>query len=300
MKKPKPPLRPGHKIVTKKYPNGTQATYVVKGFRSKVLTDMSYYFRSVDWAEYWEEWFLGVKPDGSRKYIRLRDFIAAHAESKEQETFLIWYLGPETENSKIEGKDYLRFAPAPVDWIAHRKSGGWFTNANMRLLSADITRRMNALECLREAGNKVSLHAYLRAGQLAAQIDEAFKGAIFLPGLTMNDNAQRAKLYMELQERALKLQGKAQSLYARSHGVNFDDMAGLVKIMEASALSAQQQALISGAAETPVQAALRGIVEMTVIKAHRYGLKLPPDAEAKIVDAVTDVEEVPEKKKKVQ
>lgn len=272
--------------------------YYFTDFRDKMKVQMRFYFRHTDWANMWEEWYLGVDSSGTPKYPTLNSFINAKAESKEQAEFLWYYLGPKDKESEAIAHKYT-FAPEPVDWVAKRKSGGWFTDKNIRAISVDVTRRMNALEKLQEAGDKVTLISLVRAGQLAQKIDEDFKGVLFLPGLSFGANEARARLYIELHEKVLNLQAKAQDLFAKSHGINFDDMAGLEHLYVATAMAAQQRAIEGGVIETKDQKVLKAFAEMTLLKHQRYQLPLPADAEEKIVEALTDDDE-PIRRKKVQ
>lgn len=274
-------------------------SYYYTGMTDKMLVNMRFYFSHTDWARMWEEWYLGVDQSGGARYPTLSSFINAKAESKEQAEFLWFYLGPKDKDSEKEQVKYSFATEGPVDWVKRRQTGGWFTGDNIRRISSEISRRMNGLEALQEAGNRVTLHSLVRAGQLARQIDEDFKGVFFLPGLSFGANEARARLYLELQEKALQLQAKAQDLYAKSHGINFDDMAGLERLYAATAMAAQQRAIEGGVVETRENKVLKSLTEMMLVKHQRYQLPLPPDVEEKIVDVV-EADEEPQRRKKVQ
>lgn len=269
-------------------------------FRDRALVDMRLYFRATDWSDLWQRWFLSVDGENERKYKSLREFAKAMAESKEQKHFLLWYLGPKPEDGEVdlEAPKYKFITDGPVDWVKKRNSGGWFTEGNLKAFGMEINRRMNALDALREAG-KITLHSLVRAEQLAQRLDEAFQGTFFIPGMTLAGNERRAELYLSLHSKILDMKARAQDLYAKSHGVNFEDMSGLQALMQASALAATLRDA-EGATLDPAQSAIKALVQMTLAKSARYSLPLPEEAEGHIIDVVNADKEKAEKKKKVQ
>ncbi len=269
-------------------------------FRDRFLYDMHLYFRATDWSEMWKQWYLAVDGENAPKYRTIRSFAKAQAESKEQKQFLLWYLGPLPEPGvpDLEATKYPFISTGPVDWVEKRNSGGWFTDKSLKAFGMEITRRMNALDALREAG-KITLNSLVRAEQLAQRLDEAFNGTFFIPGMTFDGNARRAELYLSLHDRILTMKGRAQDLYAKSHGVNFDDMSGLQALMQASALAATIREA-EGHELNPAQSAIKAFVQMTLAKAARYDLPLPEGAGAHIIDVVNQDKEKADKKKKLQ
>jgi hypothetical protein len=255
--------------------------------------DVASFYRSIDWSVWWEEFYLSIDSKNRYVYPSLCRFVQTKSKSREQRKFLMWYLGPVTDE-----KPPYTFPGGPrepVDWEGKRQSGGWFSDRNMKALSQELSRRMNALDALRDTGNRYAAHFLRRADQLAAQADEYFRGVLFLPGLNFQEATARAGVYLRFQESLLRYYRDAQEVYARSHGINFEDMSGLVKLMEAATVGAAQQAAIEGK-ETPQQAAISKLVEMTMAKAGRYSLPLPAEAEQAIIDVVVETQN----KKKVQ
>lgn len=273
---------------------------IAPDFRDRMLADMRLYFRGTDWSDLWQRWYLSVDGENERKYKSLREFCKDIAESKEQKHFLLWYLGPKPEEGEVdlEAPKYKFIPDGPVDWVKRRNSGGWFTEGNLKAFGMEITRRMNALDALREAG-KITLHSLVRAEQLAQRLDEAFNGTFFIPGMTLEGNEKRAKLYLDLHERILGMKSTAQDLYAKSHGVNFEDMSGLAALMQASALAATLRDAEGGTLD-PAQSAIKAFVQMTLAKSSRYNLPLPEGAEGSIIEMVQADKDKADKKKKVQ
>ena len=245
------------------------------------------WFCSVDWSEWWSEWYLSVDEKNRFFYKQIKNFIDTKSQSAEQRDFLHWYLG--AESSAEEDPRYAKYAyiaPAPVGWTKKRSEGGWFHDVSLRAFGSEIVRRTNALDALREAGNKIGLHFMIRAGKMAQLVDEFFHGNPFASGKELNENMKRFQMYMEAQKSVQQYYAKAQELYAKSHGVNFDDMSGLVKILEATTV-ASANALTDGKALTPTQTACMSFVEVLMAKAGRYpavAALLPGD----VVDAVSE------------
>lgn len=236
--------------------------------QTTILRDMRVFHRMTDWAGLWEEWYLSIKADGSFKYRTLRDFIAGHSKNKAQRLFMKWYLGPDHDG---ENDCPYGLAIRPLGWLEKRRSGGWFTPDNLQKFSREINRRVNALDALREAG-AITVHSLVRAENMAQQIDRAFGGAMFSEELDFTQNIHRADWYIKLQSKVLGLKARAQDLFAKSHGVNFDDMSGLVALMTASALTAQTK----DSAQSREEAALTAVVRMAMAKSAQFKLDLPP------------------------
>lgn len=293
----KRPTTPGRKKKKRK-----AEKVVLPDYDKRALTDMRMFYRSIDWAAYWEEWYLGVdEKTGKKKYTTIFQFASAKSHSREQRKFLEWYLGPVQKDGVVYDKEktYCSFAGTPVDWAEKKKNNGWFTDTNLKLFGKEITRRMNALDALREAGNSLTLHSLVRAENLAQQIDVAFQGTMFLPDLPLHENINRANAYVNLQRDVLALKEKAQELYAKCHGVNFNDMHGLVELMTATTMAASIEAAKTGRTFTKEEAAVSSLVKMVVAKAGRYNLPLPEGAEGQIIDAVAEVEETGKRKKQL-
>ena len=262
------------------------------------------WFGSIDWYDWWNDWFLSVNEKNQYLYKRITNFIDAKAESIEQRDFLHWYLGPESSPEQDDRYvKYANVASSPVGWTKKRAEGGWFHDVGLRAFGNDIIRRTNALDALREAGNKIGVYFMVRAGKMAQTVDEFFHGNPFVPGMSLAENMNRFQQYMAAQEAIQKYYAKAQDLYAKSHGVNFEDMAGLVKIMEAAALSATQKSAIEGHTQTPMQVAVSRFVEVAMAKAGKYpavAQLLPGDVIDAVAESVEDAQVADKDKKKVQ
>jgi hypothetical protein len=282
---------PTRKNIRVKTASGKHNYSYIVNFQERILSDMHRYFRSVNWSDMWEDWYLSLNEDGGFKYKSIYQFAKNHGESQAQRSFLLWYLGPpvELKEEQRESRKYT-FVDGPLDWLKKRQNGGWFTGDNVKKLSKELKHRFNVLDKMSAVGDTIGIGFLERAQAIASQLDIEFKGSLLnYPG--------RTKLYLQLQEEVLDYYAKAQKLYCESLGVNLEDMSGLVHLMTAAAQQAATRADVAGIqAPSREQAALKSFVEMTMTKAARYQLPMPADAEATIIDAIEEVDEAPRKK----
>ena len=143
-------------------------------------------------------------------------------------------------------------------------------------------------------------HAYLQL-ELAQQLDEATRGVLFLPDAPLDVSVRRALSLLNLYREIQSLEDHAVQTFAKCHGVNFDDMSGLMHLMEASVLAGKT---VEGRVELSREdKALALMMKMATQKAALYKLPLPADAEQAIVDVMKEEEAEVQKtlaKKKVQ
>lgn len=298
---------------TKKKSYKKKVKAVVQGKKNSPIMQrkqsLRQWFYEIDWAVWWDLWYLGLDDRNQYIYPTLLSFATAKSDTMEQRDFLMWYLGPNDPMDKdlaIEQQKYqVAVAPNlhPQAWLEKRTSGGWFHEKSRKALEVEIGRRMHALDSLRETGRRFGIHFLARADELAQKVDEFFKGSPMLPGLSLEANMYRAKQYLELHERLLKYYSRAQDLFAKSNGVCFDDLEGLVKLMEATAMSAQSQLAGEGKALTPIQASVAKFAEVALAKAGKYpsvAALLPSDVIDATAEAVSEAVQAAEAKKKVQ
>ena len=265
--------------------------------KRQTTTDRStqIWFYREDWHTLWEDFSNSLDKTGKYLYPGIRSFARAKTKIKAHQRFLHWYLGPANEHTaQSEWSSWC--ALGPQDWVARRRSGGWYCSENLRAFGAEIRRRMNALEALREAGNGVTLNSLVRTGQLAQELDNSFKGRMFIDSLSFEENVIRTQTYIKLHEQILGLQATAQELYAKSHGVNFDDMAGLAQLMQAAALNG---AIKGDDATEREKAALTAFAKMAVQKSQRYALEVPEGVIDAVAEAVETVDKTAAKKRGV-
>ena len=264
---------------------------------STALTDMRKFFRTTNWADVWEDWFLAVDTSGRRKYNSIRSLAKAHCKSPRQRAFMEYYCGP-SKDSDPDAKRRYAYIAEPQDWVEKRRAGAWYAAETIDEHKKSIQARMNALDALRESGNKVTLNSLVRAEKLAQKLDEEFGGTFFAPGLTLEQNADRAKQYLQLHSQILALQSKAQTMYALAHGINFNDMGGFANLLTGAAMAQQLSEQGANKKKSKTDVVLEEVIKMTLNKAAKFNLPLPEDQSALIVEtsAIKDEEDTAKKK----
>lgn len=256
--------------------------------KDTTLTSMKAYHYSVDWTEYWEEFYLTIEKDGRPKYKSVAKFASAKANNAKQREFLKWYLGKPGDNAQLD--EEYKFAK-PQDWLYKRETGGWYTRANLDLASKEIRQKINALDALREAGNGVVLRMLARVDHLANKLDEVFQGELFVPGKTEAENYARTRTYFALHDDLMKMTEKALLMYAKSHGIDFEHLEGFSSLIAASASTQKENTQ----ATNRLSQAMEQIVSMALIKSGKYGTPLPPSVKDKLIEA-SALPPIPEKK----
>lgn len=267
---------------------------VVPDVEGKIKDKLRLFYHNVEWHLLWEEWAQAVDIQGWRKYRSLDSLCKANSQTREQYQFLRWYLGPIIPDED----DYLQkrywWCPAgPQDWQAKRENGSWYTRDSLSKFALEVTRRVNALEAVREAGNQFTLSSLVRAEKLAQSIDNYFNGVIASQSLGLKDNMSRANAYLDLQIRVQEFKAMAFNLYAKSHGIDFSDMHSFMEIMSSASLATGSNPnTLSGRTEL----AVHEIVRMSMAKAGAYKIPLPKEMSDIVIDTSSD-DAMPPKKK---
>lgn len=264
------------------------------GLRDLTYTNMKRYFASIDWIEWWEEFYLAVGNDGLSKYRSVYQFAVSKKKNQKQLEFLRYYLGPkEADDPRAEEYPFC----TPQDWASKRETGGWWSPELVKAASKEIRKIDHALSALREVGGSYMLHPIIRTEKLDEQIDSEFKGRLFVPGLSMKANEDRARLYLSLKHQVQSLRNQQFDVYCKSHGINFADMAGIQSLI--GALAAREHKEMSEATREGAKA-LTEIVSMMVTKHQKYGMELPESMVKKVIDVKAEAEEKDAKKRGLQ
>jgi len=255
---------------------------VAPRLKDRTLNDMQRFYRSLDLQMLWQDFCGKIDKGGRPLYKSGRMLARAVGINDKQCDFLTYLFGPELpEKERNTEWDFV----TPLDFVKKRQAGAWFTEENLKTHSKAIKESINALESLRSAGNGITLHAFVRAEKLMEQIDTDFSGRFLSEGVSFEENAKRARLYMELHERAVHMLGYAQDLYAKAHGINFADSSGFEKLLMAQALVANAT---TAAKESRTEKVLNSIVQMVLEKGARHGLDLPSSVTSKVITMTQD------------
>lgn len=250
---------------------------VLKVPKDRAQGDMQRFYRSLDLAALWTTFYVSIGPSGRPQFTSAKQYARHVATNDKQYEFLAWLFGPGGDSELDKLYD---FAGPALNFEDKRKTGGWFTEENLKEHSRDIRNKINALEALRSAGNGITIHSLARMERLAKQLDEDFGGRFLVEGLSLKDNMLRARTYLMMHDKLLNLIGYAQDIYAKSHGINFQDMSGFERL-----IAAQSLVLASGGdrKHERVSNVLSKIVDMALEKSAKHGLPLPADVESTVV-----------------
>jgi len=254
--------------------------------KNRTNYDMQRYYKSLDLAALWADFYVSISPSGLPKYKSSKQFARAVGENDQQVEFLIWLFGPDGD---AEANALFPYAK-PLDFDSKRSTKGWFTEDNLRAYSKEVRGQLNALEALRTAGNGITINSLARMEKLARQLDQDFGGTFFVDGLSFKENLARGRVYLMMHEKLLRMIGEAQDIYAKSHGINFQDMSGFERLVAAQALALSASATVKTSRSENVLAAL---VQLVMEKGAKHGLAIPGDVAKMVIDAP------PQKKKPV-
>ena len=264
------------------------------------LWNMKCYFKSLDWRELWEKWYLTLAPNGLYQYVTVRQFVLGLevATNDVQREFLIWYLGPIGKEAPKD-QDYS-FIDTPQDWIQKRETGGWISDKTKSAYGRFVTQKLNVLQRMEEVGQQALLHDVFRAEQAAAQIDKDFAAGLSLRNFSAAENTARTEKYFDLQERAQRWKAKAFHLWLNSMGINMEQLDGLTQLMAGVAMLSKVTAPESQE-KSNMERIVESLTQSALLKAHRFKGELLAEMQGKLIEAsATPIEEPKKGSKKVQ
>jgi hypothetical protein len=241
------------------------------------LGNMQLYHKLTNWQELWKEFYLSINSDGQPKYRTVKQFAIAKKESAVQLQFLCWFLGPEIEGDDRSAK--YTFAGKPLNWWHKRETGGWHTEAALKLISKNVRLGTNALQQMQEAGNDSALHQIYRVEKLKQQLDEDFRGHLLMDGISIKENTERMHLYLAGHAKLDALARSAFEQFALSRGINLADVSGYAQLMQGLNISVSNN-FSSGAGtpeKTEVEKAIAEMIKMTMAKSKLFDLPVPAD-----------------------
>lgn len=241
-----------------------------------ILTDMREFHSSVDWAEWWEEFYTAITPGGTPLYKTFRKFASAKASNQAQRNFIEYLIGPPDLFEQVPSL-WLKWKP--MDWEEKRATGGWYSDKSIQALSTVIKDQRDAINALRASGNQITLRSLVRFESLAQQLDKEFRGRFFVEGLSYADNLSRANSYLHLHRQIQILQQSAQDMFAKAHGINYA-VDGFQTLLMGMKAAAQETDVTS----TRTGKMMSKIIEMTLSKAATHDIPVPEPMETAIVE----------------
>lgn len=237
-----------------------------KVFKETKPSDMRRFRASLDFSALWQDFYYAVKANGMRKYKHSQAFVVMQGWTYEQEQFMTWLLGGEDNDAMTQKYPNC----APQNWDEKRDSGGWYSEKALKEYGKSVRDKIDALESLRAAGNHVIINSLVRVERLMQQLDNDMGGKLFLPELGAKANAERATLYVNLHAKLINMLNQANDIYAKSHGINYNDMSGFESLIAAQLLTrAPEKTQDKG------RQVLEKILDMTLEKSVKYDTPMP-------------------------
>lgn len=239
------------------------------------------FYKSINWAEWWDEFLFTIKDNGSPKYPTAWSFAKAKGKNDFEQKVIYRAIGPEAQPPD---KQIDLNCPWQGNWVQRRAKGFWVDQEGSKaeILRKAIEDKTDNLEILKQFTN-VPVRFLTQYERIANQIVEHFGGRAVVSTLSSNNNLRRAKTLLYLLDRCR--QGASRSIddLAKCLGLHPDapdkwaDLAILSAEQAASAaLRGQQQGLQQGG---QVAAGYIGtvtkLVSMMVNKSQNYDLPLP-------------------------
>jgi hypothetical protein len=231
---------------------------------------MRQFHKSLDFSELWQEFYLALKPSGTVKYRSMYNFVNQRPHwTAVQKDFMHWLLGPEEPVDEVMVTKYGSWYE-PQNWDQKRATGGWYSEAALREYGKSVRDKIDALDSLRAAGNNVTVNSLLRVEKLMQQLDTEFGGRFFVDTLSAKANAERAVLYVRLHKQLLDMMDHAQDIYAKSHGISFNDMSGFERLLAAQLMTRNADVKVDNGRKV-----LEKLIDMTLEKSVKYDTPMP-------------------------
>jgi hypothetical protein len=231
---------------------------------------MREFHKSLDFSELWQEFYLGLKPSGTPKYQSIYSFVNQQPHwTPIQKDFMHWLLGPP---EPVDEAMVIKYGSwyEPQNWDQKKADGGWYSEKALREYGKSVRDKIDALESLRAAGNGVVVNSVMRVERLMQQLDKEFAGHFFADKLSAKANAERATLYVRLHKQLLDMLDHAQDIYAKSHGINFNDMTGFERLLAAQLITRNADANVDNGRKV-----LEKLIDMTLEKSVKYDTPMP-------------------------
>ena len=257
------------------------------------------FVNSLQLNEMWEEFHNAFNSNGTPRYKTVWSFISKYTKVEKHRDILYWMLGPKVV---IKPGEVAKYNLDQYDWEDKRQRGYWFLDQNVQNLKQDIHAKAIAYQAIKEAG-KVNVDTIAMLNKLLMQLEVEFGGRLFLPELSVKENAMRATLYMQLVEKITTISNQAQLMFAKTQGMDLERLDQFFA-MFGSAMG-RTAATLMGAPQDDsgdnasghhltMKTQFAKVLDMVTNKAAEYNLPVPDDIAAAI--KATTVEE-PAKKK---
>ena len=245
---------------------GKSATPVIE--ITKAPVEPLAFYAQTDWEDWYHEFATEKLRNGALKYTSAFEFAKSKGPNRATRDLILHTIGPVVpgKTPMYATKQYPQF-----DWEKMRRSGFWLGPEKLKAELAHITKESDTLAELRASGQAHLLPMIARVVGMMDKVEAEFSGLLFLPGASVAQNEARAGLYMRLVDHITKLTIQLQEAYARSLGINLNDLSGTVMVRDSiAARSSMEQDKTNKS-----QKFLSNILAMTLEKAESLKMPLP-------------------------
>lgn len=245
----------------------------------KTLRDMAAFHRSVDWREWWEEFYLERNPNGTYKYRTLREFAANKSKSEEQKRFILWYCGPDIYDDEDTRSKYPFVVARQGDWRNKRQQGEWYREEQHRLSESIKAYTGSAFQSVRQAGLELLYPQLVVLASLPAQVWDLLGGQLVPDAITdINDRVKVARNTMGLLGDAHRLQADAFNLFAKTQGMSFENFEANIQLIAASINATEAQH--TNRVKDIIDAMTMDVLD----KSHKFNLPIPDSMKKAAID----------------
>lgn len=257
--------------------------------RETTIRALQQFVSSVNWNEWWEEFFTAKNPNGTFVYVTSWDFAKKKGRNPAEQKAIYWCIGPKPTRTDETGKE----VGMPVKWLGNwdeqRATTLYYADKKIQALKKVLTERADGLEAARGVAT-VALDWMAKVDRWSQQISQAFQDALVVPGDKVDKNFSRARQFLQLQEQCQEMQTKAVGLFLRCQGLNVDDVSALAQ-MAAVGAKAALSGVETASNITQKEQVLKTLMSTFVEKSRIWGLSLPGTEEPSrtiIVDKAAD------------
>jgi hypothetical protein len=259
------------------------------------LDKLETFVDALDLQSMWEDFCNTFNDNGTQTYKTIWAYISKFTKDAKHRDILYWMLGPAVD---IKPGEVGKYKLDQYDWETKRKNGYWYEDSNIKELQAQIHHKASAYDSIREAG-KVNVGTITMLHKLLQQLEDEFGGRLFLPKLSMKENAFRATLYMQLLERITNISRDAQLMYAKTQGLDLNQLDAFFQMFgnqmgKTANMLMGQKAELEDVGDNHLKKTFGQAISMVMSKAQEFDMPLPDDLAA----AIKETQE-PKKKAKV-
>lgn len=255
-----------------------------KGVDNHYASEARQYYKSLNWAELWDDFCFSIHPNGALKYKTAWSFAKAIGKTNKEASVIYQAIGPEA----TPGPHKVTPVPWQGDWHARREKGFWFDpeGDKLEVLKDAIKLKADSLDVLKQF-TVVPAKLLAMYQEAAKKVIEHYSHQPLIEGLSEDENYKRATHMLRLLERCQAgISGSIDDL-AKCLGLHPgapDKWADLALIsaenVTKAALAGQEHGMLQGGSiASDYVRTLTGMVGMVINKSKSFELPLPDTGE---------------------